>query len=133
MPTPDEPVNKKSSTQNLELLSRLDERVKNLTSSQKKIEEQLAKSSKAHASLANKISSLESDLEIVSSQITDFENQELDEAIAEIKIKLQSIEMRVGNNDSRWFLLFDSVWKVVLMLIASYILYKLGWQAPTAP
>lgn len=133
MPTPDEPVNKKNSTQNLELLSRLDERVKNLTSSQKKIEEQLAKSSKAHASLANKISSLESDLEIVSSQITDFENQELDEAIAEIKIKLQSIEMRVGNNDSRWFLLFDSVWKVVLMLIASYILYKLGWQAPTAP
>lgn len=136
MRSPEEPEMKKSSTQNVELISRLDERVKNLNDSQKKLEEQLAKISKAQSNLSNKIVTLNSTLDLQDNRISGIESQgfeELEETVNELKMKIQSMEVRVGNNDSRWFLLFDSVWKVVLMLIASYILYKLGWQSPTMP
>lgn len=136
MAAAEEPVNKKSLSQHLELLSRLDERVKNLNAMQTKIEEQISKIIKTQGSLHNKFTSLESDVELQSSQITALEEQDLEgleESVKQLEMKIQSIEVRVGNNDSRWFLLFDSVWKVLLMLISSYILYKLGWQPPTSP
>jgi len=136
MPSPEEPVNKKTLSQHLELLSRVDERVKNLNVIQKKIEDQISKINKTQSSLHNKINALESDLELQSTHIATLDEQDfegLEEQIKQIEMKIQAIDVRVGNNDSRWFLLFDSVWKVLLMLISSYILYKLGWQPPTAP
>lgn len=136
MSSSEEPLNKKSSSQNLELLSRLDERVKNLHTTQSKIEDQIARMSKSQTSLFNKTSAIFADLELHQSRIKNLENEDFEEirnSINQINSKIQSMDVRVGNNDSRWFLLFDSVWKIVLMLIASYILYKLGWQPPTVP
>ena len=47
-----------------------------------------------------------------------------------LEIRFENIQMKLNNHDSRWNSIFDAVWKVALMIITGFILYKLGIQAP---
>lgn len=53
----------------------------------------------------------------------------------EVKVEVLNVRMghhdtRIGSHDNRWSKIFDYAWKLGLMLIAGYILYKLGIEPP---
>ena len=63
-----------------------------------------------------------------------FESEPLSQQLdLHLVLKVETINLRVGHHDTRWSKIFDLVWKFVLMMIAVYILYKVGFQAPPTP
>lgn len=98
----------------IDLISRIDERVKNLIGQQKEFDTQ--------------INIIRKDLHSLSEKIAVVVSIDQKKEIFEIKNKIYSLEVKTQNHDNRWSQIFDSLWKIVLMCIASYILYKLGLQ-----
>ena len=128
-----------------DLTSRIDERVNMLIEKQKKIEEQIEKALEIQQTIINRLSILESkdlhhiqdDFHKLSEKVAVIVNENTYEDIVDLRnrtqsveVKLENINMRVGHHDNRWGQIFDAVWKVALMCIAGYILFKLGIQAP---
>lgn len=131
-----------------DLTSRIDERVKMLIERQKEIDDQIEKLLEMQQSVIHRLTHLEAkdigsvqeDLHILSEKVAiiasddpEEEIQDLKTKVHDLQIKVESINMRVGNHDTRWSKIFDYFWKFGLMLIAGYILYKLGIQAPPSP
>lgn len=101
--------------------------------------------------IAEKQSDLESKIEKgienyhqTSNRLTAIETKNIPDDISSIKDHLRAIDLhykdlekrldKVENNheksESRIFFFLDAVWKIVLMCITGYILFKLGIQAP---
>lgn len=139
-----------------DLTSRIDERVKMLIERQKEIDDQLDKLLAMQNMALQRLATLESIVEsrdfdthlrslsekvavISSSDLKDDveslqnKNQELHNIIHTMQIKIETMWLRLGVNDSRWYTIFDGFYKLALMMIAGYILYKLGWQSPPNP
>lgn len=135
-----------------DLTSRIDERVKMLMERQREIDGQIVKLIDMQQQVISRLTVLESkdiasvtdDLKDLSEKvavvISDNPKEDLDIARQEradlrskvhiLEMKLENVNMRLGGHDNRWSKIFDAFWKVALMLIAGYILYKLGIQAP---
>jgi len=128
-----------------DLTSRIDERVKMLIERQKEIDDQIEKLLEMQQSVIHRLTHLEAkdigsvqeDLHILSEKVAIIASDDPEEEIKDLKvkvhdlqIKVESINLRVGNHDNRWTRIFDYLWRFGLMLIAGYILYKLGFQAP---
>jgi len=128
-----------------ELTSRIDERVKMLIERQKELDAQIEKLLELQHSALTRLSAVESKdfnrvqenlhslSEKVAVIVSDDPQKELIELrskVQNLEVKAENIQMRIGYHDHRWTQIFDAVWKVALMCIAGYILYKLGLQAP---
>lgn len=128
-----------------ELTSRIDERVKMLIERQKELDAQIEKllelqhhaltrltavEAKDFNSVQENLHSLSEKVAVIVSDDPQKELIELRSKVHSLEVKAENIQMRVGHHDHRWTQIFDSVWKVTLMCIAGYILYKLGIQAP---
>ena len=131
-----------------DLTSRIDERVKMLIERQKEIDDQIEKLLDMQQNVIHRLTHLEAkdigsvkdDLHILSEKIaviaSDDPKEEIEELqvkVHNLEVKMETINLRVGNHDTRWSKIFDLVWKFVLMMIAGYILYKVGFQAPPTP
>ena len=115
------------------LFGRIDERVKMLIERQKDIEIQIEKTLNLLHNALNRLVALESkDLNTVREDLHSVKKEliELRSKVQSLEVKTENIQMRVGHHDHRWTQIFDAVWKVALMCIAGYILYKLGLQPP---
>lgn len=128
-----------------DLTSRTDERVKMIIEHQKEIEEQIEKliirtDSISHrlsiidandfASIKNNLHSLREKVAVITNDNSYKELIELRAKIQSIELKAENIQIRLGFHDHRWSQIFDLIWKMALMCIAGYILYKLGLQPP---
>jgi DNA repair exonuclease SbcCD ATPase subunit len=133
-----------------DLTSRIDERVKILIEHQKEIDSQIDKVIEMQQSCIQRLNLLEAqdydliaqDLHEISKKIAVIQsdkpekelqnlksdNQELNKKIHSLELKLEATNYKVGSQENRWIRIFDSLWKILLMIIASYILYKLGLQ-----
>ena len=106
-----------------DLTSRIDERVKMLVEHQNDLDERVDKLLETHQSSLSHLAVIES--KEYNSIIANLEVR-----VKNLELKVEMISMRIGNHDSRWLLIFDSVWKICLMLVGGYILYKLGISPP---
>lgn len=126
-----------------DLTSRIDERVKMLIERQNELDAKIEKLFDAHQVLLNRLSIIEAkeypqlkeDLMHVKQSIPRIQKNEDDLSDAESRVnaletKIEILTARLGNHDNRWLLAFDAIWKIGLMVIAGYILFKLGLQAP---
>jgi chromosome segregation ATPase len=111
-----------------DLTSRIDERVKILIERQKEIDDQIEKLLEMQHQTLHRLVALESKVATIDDpqkELTELRNK-----IHALEMKAENFQMRIGYHDSRWIQIFDAVWKILLMIIAGYILYKLGLQAP---
>lgn len=128
-----------------DLTSRIDERVKMLIEAKKEVDEQIEKLLEIQHHALHRLTVLESkdignvqnDLHSLSEKIAIILSDDPQKELEETKLKLSELrnqflilEMRVGHQSHVWTQIFDAIWKIVLMIIAGYILYKLGLQAP---
>lgn len=135
-----------------DLSSRIDERVKMIIERQKEIDVQMDKFIEMQQSCIQRLHVLESkDLESVADDLHELsqkiaiiqndkpqkelealrlENQEANRKLHSLELKLEATNFKVGNQETRWGAILDGIWKIVLMVIAAYILYKLGLQTP---
>lgn len=104
-----------------DLTSRIDERVKMLIERQKEIDDQIEKLLIRQDSIFHRLATIEANNKDL---------VELRSKVQNLEVKTENIQMRIGHHDHRWSQIFDSIWKLALMCIAGYILYKLGLQAP---
>ena len=87
-----------------DMVSRNDERIKSLIDS--------------HDELTNDCDKINNDL------------VEMQSSITEINQEIKNIKTRLDKIDGIWDRIFDSAWKIVLMVIGGAILYYLGLQSP---
>lgn len=116
-----------------QLFGRIDERVKFLLEQKKEIDIQIEKTSNLLHSFLNRLVALESkDFKAVQEELhlIKAELVELRSKVQNLEIKAESAQISIGRNEYRWTQIFDAIWKVSLMCIAGYILYKLGLQSP---
>lgn len=135
-----------------DLTSRVDERVKMLFERQKEVDDHVDKlitiqqesigrlgalEARDIAAMAHEVKKISERIAIMESNDPKKEVEKLHLISNEIKnnfhafeLKMEALSLKVVNHDNQWTQIFDAVWKVTLMIIAGYILYKLGLQAP---
>lgn len=137
-----------------DLTSRIDERVKMLTERQKEIDDHMnrlvAIQQEAVGRLglleAKDIAAISSDLKKLSEKIAIMENNDpelkkeveklhiisndIKNNIHSFEIKMELLSTRMGSHDNKITKIIDGIWKTTLMIIAGYILYKLGIAPP---
>jgi len=130
-----------------DLTSRIDERVKMLVERQGDLEQQLDKAIENQQQILNRVTVLESkdatsvvasnkiDIHDIKQKIAIMENSSSKEDIEDIKqkihlldLRVESINMRTSNQEGRWARLFDLIFKLTIMLIGGYLLFRFGWQ-----
>jgi len=74
-----------------------------------------------------KLKSVISEQDRIKKSIDNMENKTHD-----LQLKVESANTRIGSHDAKWTLIVDMLWKLVLMIMAGYILYALGLQADLA-
>lgn len=129
-----------------DLTSRIDERVKMLIERQNELDERVEKLIDMHQAAVSRLAIIESkeypslkeDLtrikeNIITVSLLSKEVESLQDKVQSLEMKAEMISMKMGSHDNRWLLVFDTFWKFALMLVAGYILYKLGLQAPAVP
>jgi hypothetical protein len=140
-----------------DLASRVDERVKGLAQRQQDIENRIEKMNDLQSEILKRVVLLEArkdmadDVDELNEKVTANEKvsaiqtEDIKKDVEELRrkhhdlrndlhllaLKLEGIQLRMGHHDTRWQKAFDIIWRLVFMLIAGYILYKLG--LPSAP
>lgn len=122
-----------------DLTSRIDERVKMVIERQREIDVQIDKLIEMQNTTLQRLAAVETVLESrdfenrllilsekISNTASDQELQSLKDSMHSMQIKMENISLRLGNNDNRWYIVFEGIWKVAYMILAGYILYKLG-------
>jgi len=74
----------------------------------------------------HKIEHLEDKIKEMSSDIDSFSKK-----IQEFEIKMEGINLRTSRSQQNWDQLIDFVIKIFWVVVASYLLYKLGIQSPS--
>jgi len=140
----------------VDITSRLDERVKMLTADKQKIERQIVDLINLQQQAISRLAVLESkdpstDLKSLHDELNDLNkkvaildngtcNDDIDDLYSkanDISLKVENLTSKmenqienlvtkIGHQDNRWSRLFDSTWKLLLTIIAAYILYILG-------
>lgn len=129
-----------------DLTSRIDERVKMLIVQQNELGERTEKLLDMHQAAASRLAIIESkEYPLLKEDMTRIKENilaittiakeigDLQSRVHTLEMKSEMIGMRLGTHDNRWLLIFDTIWKFGLMIVAGYILYKLGLQAPPVP
>ena len=110
-----------------DLTTRIDERVEQVIAGHKvttgKLESEIdkARDLMARVSVLEKTTDQADDVDILAKQIHDLE------------LRVQSIEISAGRVENRWQSTVNFGLQLVWVIIAAYLLYKLGIQAPAVP
>lgn len=133
-----------------DLNARIDERVQTLMTKQKEVERKIEEFSNISSrvkiledkeintnnylikqldEIKSKIHSIESD---VTNQI--FKKiEEIKENIHQIQMKIQKLEGSTEGQENRWKTIASFTLQFIWVILAAYVLYKLGIQAPAVP
>ena len=115
-----------------DLTSRVDERVKMLIERQKQCDDHIDKLIEIQQETIHRLGLLEKSDPEFKKEVEKLHtiSSEIKNTIHVFELKMETMSLKIGNHDTRWTQIFDAVWKIILMIIAGYILYKLGLQAP---
>ena len=107
-----------------DLATRIDERVKNLINRadthDKKIDE-----------ILDTQKDIEGRLRVLESKVE--ETKETENTLSAMGTRLHAVEISKSGQDDRWKTIINFFVQLSLILVAAYILYKLGLQAPATP
>lgn len=113
---------KDDSEQNLsEIIYRLDERANSILKTLEQHDDAIKELSISMQELSEEIVSLKNN--DVKKDFSDLR----DKAHA-LEVRLENFQFKLSNHDRKWATAFDSLWKLAITLLASIILYKLGYQ-----
>jgi predicted nucleic acid-binding Zn-ribbon protein len=76
--------------------------------------------------IEHKIEHFEDKIKEMSSEMDSFSKK-----IQEFEIKMEGINLRTSRSQQNWDQLIDFVVKIFWVVVASYLLYKLGIQSPS--
>ena len=113
----------------IELTTRVDERVQSLMKHQHVLENKLD-------GQIDDINDLNIKIKIIETQDIDSILQEVKEirsALHKLELKLQVLESSSTNQEARWKTIFSFSLQLVWVVLAAFLLYKLGLQAPAVP
>lgn len=108
----------------IELTTRVDERVKAISETHLDVQNQLDEQ-------LDLINVLIGKTQVIESQLDDVKN--VKQSIRGIELQLNLLENNNTNQEHRWKAIFGFSVQLIWVLIASYILYKLGIQSPPLP
>jgi len=111
-----------------DLTSRIDERVKLIMRKQDQMEEKLDER------LAN-IHELEGRLRLVESNKEDIEKEveSLRDTVHNMELGLQAVEIQTEGHEGKWKTIISFAVQIAWVILAAYLLMKLGIQAPAVP
>lgn len=110
----------------VELTTRVDERVQLIMKQQKELEDKIRNQNEFVSDLNTKVKILEINA------ITD-EIKEINEHLHKIDLRLQTLENSNNSNESRWKTIFGFAIQLIWVILAAFLLYKLGISAPAVP
>lgn len=110
----------------VELTTRVDERVQLIMKQQKEIEDKIYHQNEFVSDLNTKVKILEINA------ITD-EIEKINEHLHKMEIRLNTLENSNNSNENRWKTIFGFVIQLVWVILAAFLLYKLGISAPAVP
>lgn len=135
-----------------DLTSRIDERVKRLVERQNDADIRYDKVLELLQQLVNRVAILESkdiskvDINEINKRVAIMESfeakhdvedigakhgiEDIKQKIHTLDLRVEAINMRTVTQEGRWAKLFDLVFKLTIMLIGGYLLFRFGWQAP---
>lgn len=133
-----------------DLTSRIDERVKMLVERQNDTDERHDKLLDIQQQIIHRVTTLEAkcielkdvstvkaDLNEINKRVAIMESSvdkadidDIKQKIHTLDLRVEAINMRTANQEGRWAKLFDLAFKLTIMLIGGYLLFKFGWQAP---
>jgi DNA repair ATPase RecN len=72
-----------------------------------------------------RIKSVVDDCELHKSALDDIKKE-----IVDLKLSLESYKLKIDNINGFWSRIFDSGWKIAIMILGAFILYMLKLQSP---
>ena len=133
-----------------DLTSRIDERVKILVEHQKTSDERIEKLLSTQNELLSRVAILESrniavnpvereELTNIVQRLAVLESHgkpvkkeidDLEDKVQELELKTETLSLRTASSESKWSKIIDFCLKLAWVLLAGYILYKLGFPDP---
>lgn len=132
----------------LDLTSRVDERVKLMMQKQEVLEDKIDHLLANYNELNTKVSILESreSPETLQKEIKDLKEElhtvqlkvhsmegESEKPIHAIELRLQKLEDANNRSENIWTKIIDNTFKLGFIILAAYLLYRMGIQAPNIP
>lgn len=132
----------------LDITSRVDERVKLMMQKQEILEAKIDKSIHYYNELKTKVSILESkelpeqlseNIDKLREDVRDMQlkmqtmDAHQDKSTHGLELRLQKLEDVVTRRENTWGKIVDNFFKVGFIILASYVLYKMGIQSPNLP
>lgn len=108
----------------IELTTRVDERVINMIRKQELTDEKISSQLEALSDLNTKVKILETSTKDISEKANDMHKLEL---------RVQLLENSSSNQENRWKTIFGFAIQLVWVILAAFLLFKLGIQAPAVP
>ncbi len=118
-----------------DLSTRIDERVKAIRDKQDDLDERLTDITKGHQEVMQKIAVLESKdggVGAVSAKLEEVQ-KEVNHKLIEIDKRLSMVESKTNTSHDRWNKIFTFTIQIIWVVLAAYLLMKLGIQAPAVP
>lgn len=111
--------------------------VKNLVDITTRIDERMLIVKDKQESLSRKVDENNTNLNEISRQVSvleaiDFSDdiKLINQKLQDLTIRLEMLSMNTRSQENRWSVLFDLGLRIVWVIIAAYVLYKLGYQPP---
>jgi len=110
--------------------TRLDERIKIISEKQHELEGKNEKMFDHYHNVSNRVTAVET--KELPNAVNSLKShvRELENTFKDLDKRLDKIEKHHQQSESRTFFFLDALWKIILMCITGYILFKLGVQAP---
>lgn len=117
-----------------EMTARIDERVQLMMKKQDDLDNKINSQMILYNQLSARVSVLESDssMEILKSEVGRVQDcaNEIKTKLHDVEMKLQNVEGNSGRQEDRWKVFFGFGVQIIWVVLAAYLLYKLGLQAP---
>lgn len=113
-----------------ELTTRIDERMQLMTKKQEAIDAALKSQGELISNLSSRIIILENSIN--SKDIEQDVDKNIDKIHA-LEVKVNSLQISNEGTEGRWKTIVNFSLQIIWVLLAAYLLYKLGLQAPAVP
>tara|TARA_Y100000034_G_scaffold131207_1_gene191454 strand:+ start:1223 stop:1663 length:441 start_codon:yes stop_codon:yes gene_type:complete len=125
-----------------DLSTRIDERVKAIQSKQDDLDDRMTEVVKAHTDILQKVAVLESkegNANIITTKLEACQKSKTEkfasvsQELIELDKRLSLVEGQSNTSQDRWNKIFTFAIQIIWVILAAYLLMKLGIQAPAVP
>lgn len=116
-----------------ELTTRVDERVQLMMKKQEDVEWKIDGISTEMKELSTRVTVLESNNGKAVAAAVSTEVDRLKDTISDMKLKIQTLESKADSSEGKWKTVLNFGLQILWVVVAAYLLYRLGIQAPEVP